>query len=80
MYLVNQRSGIKFDYEEQKVGYRLVNADELHSNMTIWLKKDYVVMAVRQEYGYLCTIVDKPLFAGLVQCFVIQDDSYDEVA
>jgi hypothetical protein len=40
--------------------------------MTLWLKKDYVVMGVREEYGYLCSIVDKPLFAGLAQCFIIQ--------
>lgn len=47
--------------------------------MTLWLKKDYVVMGVREQYGYLCTIIDKPLFAGLAQCFVIDEESYEQV-
>jgi len=27
----------------------------------------------------LCTIVDKPLFAGLAQCFIINEKEYEEV-
>lgn len=76
---MNQRNNFKIDYDESKIEYRLLNAQDLHSNMTIWLKKDYVVMGVRQEFGYLCTIVDKALFAGLAQCFIIDENSYDKV-
>lgn len=60
------------DYVENQIQYRTLDAESLQSNMTLWLKKDYVVMGVREEYGYLCSIVDKPLFAGLAQCFIIQ--------
>lgn len=79
IYLLNQRNNFKIEYDESKIEYRLLNAQDLQSNMTIWLKKDYVVMGVRQEYGYLCTIVDKSLFAGFAQCFIIDDSAYDEV-
>ena len=57
-----------------------MNADDFQTNSTIWLRKDYVVVGVRQEYGYLCTIADKALFAGLVQCFIIEEASYETVS
>lgn len=37
-------------------------------------------MGVRQEYGHLCTLVDKALFAGLTQCFIIDEEYYNNVA
>jgi len=69
---MNSRANFKLDYVENQIQYRTLDAESLQSNMTLWLKKDYVVMGVREEYGYLCSIVDKPLFAGLAQCFIIQ--------
>lgn len=46
--MLNPRNDIKIDFDEAKFEYRLLNADDLQSNMTIWLKKDYVIMGVRQ--------------------------------
>jgi hypothetical protein len=38
----------KVPYDEKGIDYRKINAEDLHSNMTLWLKKDYIVVGVRQ--------------------------------
>jgi len=47
VYLMNPRANYKLEYSEEGIRYRLISAEDLHTNMTVWLKKDYVVMGVR---------------------------------
>jgi hypothetical protein len=48
MTLINTRSRVSIDYMSQQLKYREMNADDFQTNSTIWLKKDYVVVGVRE--------------------------------
>ena len=56
--------------------YNSLNAADFESNMTFWLRRDAVVIGVRIKYGHICTLTEKHLFKGLVQCFIIEEASY----
>jgi hypothetical protein len=47
-YIMNPRVDFKVPYDERGLEYRHISADDLQSNMTLWLKKDYIVVGVRQ--------------------------------
>ena len=47
-YIMNPRVNFKVPYDEKGIEYRRISAEDLHSNMTLWLKKDYIVVGVRQ--------------------------------
>jgi hypothetical protein len=45
---MNPRVNFKVPYDGRGLEYRHLSADDLQSNMTLWLKKDYIVVGVRQ--------------------------------
>ena len=56
--------------------FAALGKEEFVGNTTMWLKKDYTIMGVRQNYGHLCAISLNTLFRGLLQCFIVKDEAY----
>lgn len=49
-------------------------------NATLWLNKDYVLLAVRQEFSHLCALSEKTLFRGIVQCAIAKEEDYTKIS
>jgi hypothetical protein len=41
--------------------------------MGAWIKKNFVVIGVREKYGHICAIALSTFFRGLTQCLIIKE-------
>lgn len=48
--------------------------------MAAWVKKGFVLIAVRQKYGHYCVLSQANFFRGLTQCLIIEEEEYDAVS
>lgn len=47
--------------------------------MTVWLRKDFVVLGVRKAYSHVCGIVEKPMFVDACRCLIIADSDASQL-
>lgn len=65
-----------FDLPDDQLHFKSLPKDEFLQTMTVWIKKNFVIIGVRERYSHMCSIAISKFFRGLTQCFIIKEDSY----
>lgn len=69
-----------YDLERDEVLFKTLKKDDLLQNMGVWMKRNYVMIVVREKYGHICSIALSSFFRGLTQCLIVNDEDYKEVS
>lgn len=60
--------------------FKALSKDEFLQTLSVWLKKNFVLIGVRQKYAHYCALSLNNFFRGLTHCLIIQEDDYEEVS
>lgn len=58
------------------IHFKALNKDEFLPTLGVWLKKNFVLIGVRQKYAHYCALSLATFFRGLTHCLIIQEDDY----
>lgn len=68
---------LMFELPDEQLHFKSLAKDEFLQTMTAWIKKNFVIIGVRERYSHMCSIALSKFFRGLTQCLIIKEESYE---
>lgn len=63
-----------------EIYFKALNKDEFIQTLAVWLKKNFVLMGVREKYSHYCALSLNHFFRGLTHCLIVKEDQYEAVS
>jgi hypothetical protein len=54
------------------VHFKALPRDEFLQTLAVWLKKNFVIIGVREKYAHYCALSLNSFFRGLTHCLIVQ--------